>query len=332
MTAEDLQALLEQGEGQRVEFKEDAIRPSDLAQTLVALANAQGGVVAVGVSDAGEPVGIRSYKHAYDLVMTAASYELCDPPIPLTEVEPIALPGGAQVLLVTVARSQQLHATNGRFLVRRGSQNVSLTTSEVAARSHHLDTGGIVPLPAITGYQALYEVLRLDATLTILDRKGQVAVVERDQQIRILQDGVVALYHQVWGDGELFADYSVEPGVVADRFQLGSRHLTLISLRQIKNRGDDLKLRIRRQITGGWTSHEEWLELAVNHPTRSLKLSVIFPLDRPPRQAWVEAQSTGESKLLPHGRWRQDEQGRTVLTYRKRLPVFGETYRLRWSW
>jgi predicted HTH transcriptional regulator len=83
MTAAQLQELLQQGEGQRLEFKEDAIKPSDLAQTLVALANAQGGMVLIGVNDAGQPVGMHSYQQTYDLVMTAASPELCDPPIPL---------------------------------------------------------------------------------------------------------------------------------------------------------------------------------------------------------------------------------------------------------
>jgi predicted HTH transcriptional regulator len=86
MAPADLLDLLRQGEGQRLEFKADAIKPADLAETLVAMANAQGGVVLLGVDDAGQPVGIHSSKQAYDLVLTAASHELCDPPIRLAEV------------------------------------------------------------------------------------------------------------------------------------------------------------------------------------------------------------------------------------------------------
>jgi hypothetical protein len=332
MTTEELVVLLEQGEGQRLEFKEDAIKPGDLAQTLVAMTNAQGGMLLLGVNDAGEPVGIRSYQQAYDLVMTAASQELCDPPIALAAPERITLPGGADILAITVPHSRQLHATHGRFLIRRGSQNVSLTTAEVAERSRHLATGGLIPLSLAGGYQALYEVRRFDATLEMLDAEGQTAVLERDQELCFLQDGVVGLYHQVWGEGELFDEYEVRPGVVADRFQLGSRHISLISLRQIKNRGDTLQLRIRRQIRGGWSDPEEWLELAVNHQTRRLRLTVIFPVKRPPQQAFVELQSTGTSRVLEPRRWQVDDQGRTVLTWQERQPVLGETYRLRWQW
>jgi hypothetical protein len=332
MTAAQLESLLAQGEGQRLEFKEDAIKPSDLAQTLVALANAQGGMVLIGVNDAGQPVGMHSYQQTYDLVMTAASPELCDPPIPLGKLEAVTLADQRQILVVVVPRSAQLHATHGRFLIRRGSQNVSLSTAEVAERTRRLATGGLTALSVAGGYQALYEVLRCDATLELLDAQGQTAVLARDQQLRFLQDGIVGLYHQVWGEGELFDDYDVEPGVVADHFQLGARHITLISLRQIKNRGDTLRLHIRREVRGGWTAPEEWLEIAVDHPTRSLRVRVIFPQARPPRNACLIEEATGTGRELKPRRWQVDRLGRMVILWQKRPPRVGETYLLRWEW
>src|SRR5262249_59550993 len=105
--------------------KEDAIKPGDLAQTLVALANAEGGTVLIGVSDAGQPVGVRAYQQAHDLVLTAASHELCDPPVALATIEPVALSAGTQVLAVTVPRSAQLHPTHGPFLLRPRSHNLT---------------------------------------------------------------------------------------------------------------------------------------------------------------------------------------------------------------
>jgi hypothetical protein len=237
-----------------------------------------------------------------------------------------------QVLVVPVPRSPQLHATHGRFLIRRGSQNVSLTTAEVAERTRRLDTGGFTALRLPGGYQALYEVLSFDATLQLQDTRGETAVLERDQQLRFLQDGVVGLYHQVWGAGELFADYAVEPGVVADRFQLGARHITLISLRQVKNRGDRLRLHIRRQIRQGWTEHEEWLEIAVNHPTHRLSVRGIFPKARPPRHALLIEESTGAVRALKPRRWHVDSLGHTVISWQKSKPRLEETYLLRWEW
>ena len=102
MTPEALRDLLRHGEGQRLEFKEDAIKPGDLAQTLVGMANAQGGVVLLGVNDAGQPVGIHSYKDAVDLVMTAASHELCDPPIRLTKLTSVVSQTASRSWSVTV--------------------------------------------------------------------------------------------------------------------------------------------------------------------------------------------------------------------------------------
>jgi hypothetical protein len=332
MTPDELMDLLRHGEGQRVEFKQDAIKPADLAQTLVAMANAQGGVVLLGVSDAGQPIGIHSYKEADDLVMTAASHELCDPPVRLAKVLAAVLADGTQVLAVTIPRSRQLHATHGRFMVRRGSQNVALTTAEVAERSHRLETGVLKPLQLGGGYQALYEVLSFQVTLELLDPRGEVAVLEREEELRFLQDGVVGLYHQVWGVGDLFDEYEVEPGIVADRFELGSRQVTLISLRQIKNRGDVLHLRIRRQVKQGWTHRREWLETAINHQTRFVQVKVIFPDARPPIEVAVSELQSGTSEELDQASRSVDAQGRTVIVWERRSPVLGETYLLTWGW
>jgi hypothetical protein len=332
MSGEEVRKLLAQGEGQRVEFKQEAIKPSDLAETLVAFANAQGGVVLLGVGDDGRPTGLRSPGQAEDLVLTAASHELCDPPVHLAGVTPVMLTPGLQVIAVTIPRSRRLHAVHGRFLVRRGARNVALTTAEIAGQSRRFDTGGLTPLNLTRGYQALYEVLRYDARLELLDAKGTEALIEREQEIRFLQNGVVGIYDQVWGEGELFAEYQAEPGVVADRFTIGGRHITLISLREIKNRGDVLRLHVRRRIKRGWTKSDEWFETAVSHRTHLLRLAVVFPVERPPRQASLVEESTGSVTDLDRRHWQVDEQGRWVLVWRKRSPPLGETYLLRWSW
>src|SRR2546423_1763574 len=86
-------------------------------------------------------------------------------------------------------------------------------------KESRMKPGGLTPIPLGGGYHALYEVLRFEVVLELLDPRGETAVLEREQKLRFLQDGVVGLYHQVWGEGELFDDYQVEPGIVADRFQ-----------------------------------------------------------------------------------------------------------------
>jgi hypothetical protein len=330
MKRDRVQKLLRQGEGQRLEFKQEAIKPSDLAETLVALANAQGGMVLLGVGDDGAPLGLRDYNRAFDLLTTAASREVCDPPIRLGDVEAVEMSEGVQVLCATVPRSRRLHTANGRFLIRRGSRNVALSTSEVAERSHQLAVGEGSSLKVAGGYQALYEVLSYAVTLELEDSKGQVAVLDRRQEIRFLQDGVVGIYDQVWGEGELIDQYEVEPGVVADRFHLGGREVILISLREIKNRGDVIQLHTRRRVRAGWTKSEEWLETTVSHNTHSIEMTVVFPRGRAPKSAAVTEIGSGRTTEIPTPA--RDAEGRRVLKWSTRQPQLGESYVLRWAW
>ena len=105
--------------------------------------------------------------------------------------------------------------------------------------------------------------------------------------------------------------------MVADRFQLGARQITLISLRQVKNRGDRLHLHIRRQIQQGWTAPEEWLEIAVDHPTRMLEVALVFPKARPPQRAFLIEETTGAEQELAPRCWQVDREGRTGSSGRR---------------
>ena len=55
----DLLELINQGEGARLEFKRDDVRPENLAREIVAFANMNGGVVLLGVEDNGNVSGIQ---------------------------------------------------------------------------------------------------------------------------------------------------------------------------------------------------------------------------------------------------------------------------------
>ena len=83
-----------------------------------------------------------------------------------------------------------------------------------------------------------YEILDYDAVLELRDAKGRTALFKRRQKVRFLQDGVTSYQYEAWGDGDPFASLKCSPGVVADRYRHGHRHVVLISLRETKNRGD----------------------------------------------------------------------------------------------
>src|SRR6266567_4250790 len=65
-------------------------------------------------------------------------------------------------------------------------------------------------------HEGLYEVLEYDAVLELVDPKGETAIFKKRQRVKFLQDYVLAFQDYVWGDGELYGDYSCSRGVVVD--------------------------------------------------------------------------------------------------------------------
>ncbi len=59
MTPEKLKALIKQGEGYHLEFKQSIpSKASDLAEEICAFANAAGGILLIGVDDKGTITGV----------------------------------------------------------------------------------------------------------------------------------------------------------------------------------------------------------------------------------------------------------------------------------
>ena len=125
-------------------------------------------------------------------------------------------------------------------------------------------------------YHGMREMLEYDSTRTIKDAKGIRATVERGERIWLLQDNVMAIHDHAWGDGKLFAKYQCQPGTPVNFCRDGSKWNASISLRETKNRGDELELRIEREVKDGLTKSSEWLETDVDHLMRQLRLTIIF--------------------------------------------------------
>jgi ATP-dependent DNA helicase RecG len=128
-----VQRLITKGEGQFLEFKPGAMRPTELAASLAAFANADGGTLLLGVLERsdGTPVieGVGNRKLAVDHLHTAAG--LCSPKLELTPPEEIEV-GDLLVLAVTVpAGLRQVYSADGRYVVREGSFRRTLGAEEI---------------------------------------------------------------------------------------------------------------------------------------------------------------------------------------------------------
>jgi ATP-dependent DNA helicase RecG len=125
MIRDDLSRLIAQGEGQQLDFKEETIKPGKLAETLVAFANAEGGLILLGVDDRGHVVGVSDLKRATDNVVEAITH--CSPPLGIGLPQPVELASGEMVLVVEIpAQLPRVYHTHGRYLRRSGSMNMAL--------------------------------------------------------------------------------------------------------------------------------------------------------------------------------------------------------------
>lgn len=181
-------------------------------------------------------------------------------------------------------------------------------------------------------HEGMYEVLDCEVKLELSDRRGKTAVFHKQERVRFLQDNIIAYQDPVWGDGEIFADYQCSPGVEADRYQAGHRWWVLISLRETKNHGDKEEFHIRRTIRDGFTQRHESFQMEVNHKTRRLTMSVIFPKNRHPQRVSLVEQNRARTMTLgpKHLIWLPD--GRLQATWRTTRPRLFEAYIMKWEW
>ena len=122
MTREDVGAVIERGEGSAVEFKRSLTK--DIGRELCAFANASGGTVLLGVSDAGEIVGVPDHNRLKSRVLSTA--RSADPPIEL-EVESV----GEILCVVVPPQKRKPYSFGGRFFMRDGASSQQMSNVEV---------------------------------------------------------------------------------------------------------------------------------------------------------------------------------------------------------
>ncbi|SFP96315.1 AlbA family DNA-binding domain-containing protein [Hymenobacter arizonensis] len=100
----DLFELIARGEGEELEFKQKTTHPHRISRTLVSLANTRGGLVLVGVDDAGRVIGVRDAEEELFVLREAAQHYI-EPPLTSLRFEELE-EEGRTVLIVTVPESR----------------------------------------------------------------------------------------------------------------------------------------------------------------------------------------------------------------------------------
>lgn len=177
-----------------------------------------------------------------------------------------------------------------------------------------------------------YEILDYEASVELLDTKGKKALFKKRQQVRFLQNNVIAIEDYVWGDGEILADYRCTPGVVVDKYREGDRWNLLISLRETKSSGDIEQFHVEQQARNTYRKHEEWLQTEIRRPTRRLRMSVTFPQKRGCQRAVLVQRSANRTTELGPEHFDILPDGRQMLAWGTNHAKGYEVYTLRWWW
>ena len=101
MKRQELLEMIANGENSSVEFKLDDIRPEQLAREAVGLANMQGGIILLGVSDAGEIIGI-TRSHLEEWIMDTVFGRYVHPLI-IPIYQEIVFPENRRVAVVSLS-------------------------------------------------------------------------------------------------------------------------------------------------------------------------------------------------------------------------------------
>lgn len=125
MDAREFRELIEGAEGHHLDFKEQLGEQRDLAKDLVCFANADGGLIAIGVREDGPDefsvVGVEDVE-TVSIAVDDTAYQHCRPPIPVV-IETVVIDEATVVVLrVPRGSSRPYQTSSGHYYVRSGAR------------------------------------------------------------------------------------------------------------------------------------------------------------------------------------------------------------------
>ncbi len=169
----ELKKLIKGGETNTVELKVAAPRATEMAERLCGMANAQGGMIILGVKDAvHEIVGIPDQRIGETLdVILRAVRQMIKPDLVLDPPEPeIYTIAGKKLVVATVKPSHgPVYQAHGIYWVRRGTHTVSLGLSELLEMANDR---GLVDWEHQPAHNATMEDIDLEKVKEYLARRS----------------------------------------------------------------------------------------------------------------------------------------------------------------
>lgn len=176
-----------------------------------------------------------------------------------------------------------------------------------------------------------YEVLESHVKWTVQDDRGAEVEMERQSRLRFLQNEVIAISDFAWPQTQAIKSYSCSPGIKVDQFPHADKLQFVISLRDVKHRGDEQTYTFRRVLVDQFLAKTEWVGVDVRDPTGTLTMKVVLPSSRPATKAWGRVRSKPKHKHdvtitnLPGGNQQLEYSPQP-------RPKLNEAYYIEWEW
>jgi len=133
LNADEVLALAAAGEGQTIEYKQQKESQTDISALLVALANADGGIILFGVGDDGTISGVDKANKVEGTVKTASRN--CQPSLAtFLDSYPVEVEGKTVLVVQLLTNGEQVYSYKGVHRRRQGSENVTISGEAL----HHL--------------------------------------------------------------------------------------------------------------------------------------------------------------------------------------------------
>jgi hypothetical protein len=180
--------------------------------------------------------------------------------------------------------------------------------------------------------EGMCEVLDYESTLELHDTKGKRATFRKRMKIRYLQDDIIAFQDYGWGDGEILLNYRTSRGKDVDRYRSGYKTYILLSLREVKNKGDIDEFNISWDIRNGFLLTDGYWATSASHRMKKMKVNIIFPKSRPPLRLTLEESNRRRTRMLGRDVQKRLADGRWRVTWETKKPKLYELYTIRWDW
>lgn len=196
MNRTELNTLIEQGEGVRLEFKRTLSSAWRIARTLAAFANTSGGTLLIGVADDGRMLGVASEFREMHKIEEAAD-KLIDPPLGIS-YETLA-PDGRKLLILTIAESDE----KPHYVIdEAGKRTIYVRAKDKSVPTNKLIISPDAPVAALVQSPSVRQLIQYlrkndDITADKLAKLMNVSTYRADKQLKLLtEQGLLLLLNK----------------------------------------------------------------------------------------------------------------------------------------